>query len=37
MTINEVTLDRPDSLSGLQRHLLFLSVETLSIRHEILH
>ena len=36
MTIDEVTLDRP-SLSGLQRHLLVLPVETLLVSLEFLH
>ena len=33
-TIKEVTLDRPKNLLGLQRHLLILSVETLTVRFE---
>ena len=37
MTIDEVTLNRPKSLSGLQRHLLILSDEDLPVRLEVLH
>ena len=37
MTIDGVTLNRPEVFPGLQRHLLNLSVEVLLVRVEVLH